>query len=48
MRVKIVVDSTVDLVPEVKAQVKTVALSVLFGEQEYKDGVAALLAELEL
>ena len=39
MSVKIVVDSTVDLVPEVKAQVKTVALSVLFGEQEYKDGV---------
>ena len=39
MGVKIVVDSTVDLVPEVKAQVKTVALSVLFGEQEYKDGV---------
>ena len=39
MSVKIVVDSTVDLAPEVKAQVKTVALSVLFGEQEYKDGV---------
>ena len=39
MSVKIVVDSTVDLVPELKAQVKTVALSVLFGEQEYKDGV---------
>ena len=39
MSVKIVVDSSVDLTPEVKAQVKTVALSVLFGEQEYKDGV---------
>ena len=39
MSVKIVVDSSVDLAPEVKAQVKTVALSVLFGEQEYKDGV---------
>lgn len=39
MSVKIVVDSTVDLVPEIKAQVRTVALSVLFGEQEYKDGV---------
>ena len=39
MSVKIVVDSTADLTPEVKAQVKTVALSVLFGEQEYKDGV---------
>ena len=39
MSVKIVVDSSVDLVPEVKAQVKSVALSVLFDEQEYKDGV---------
>lgn len=39
MSVKIVVDSTVDLVPEVKAQVKTVALSVRFGDREYKDGV---------
>ena len=39
MSVKIVVDSSVDLIPEVKAQVKSVALSVLFGEQEYKDGV---------
>ena len=39
MSVKIVVDSSVDLTPEIKAQVKTVALSVLFGEQEYKDGV---------
>ena len=39
MGVKIVVDSSADLVPEVKARVKTVALSVLFGEQEYKDGM---------
>lgn len=39
MSVKIVVDSSVDLLPEVKAQVKSVALSVLFGDQEYKDGV---------
>ena len=39
MSVKIVVDSSVDLIPEVKAQVKPVALSVLFGEEEYKDGV---------
>ena len=39
MGVKIVVDSTADLIPEVKAQVKTVALSVLFADQEYKDGV---------
>ena len=39
MSVKIVVDSSVDLIPEVKAQVKTVALSVVFGEREYQDGV---------
>lgn len=39
MSVKIVVDSSVDLIPELKAQVKTVALSVLFDGQEYKDGV---------
>ena len=38
MSVKIVVDSTVDLTAELKAQVKTVAVSVIFGEQEYKDG----------
>ena len=39
MSVKIVVDSTVDLAPALKAQVKTVSLSVFFGETEYKDGV---------
>ena len=39
MSVKIVVDSTVDLTPEVKAQVKVVPLSVRFDEEEYKDGV---------
>ena len=39
MGVKIVVDSTVDLVPEVKNQVKVVPVSVIFGEQEYKDGI---------
>ena len=39
MSVKIVVDSSVDLTSEAKAQVKPVALAVLFGEQEYKDGV---------
>ena len=39
MSVKIVVDSSVDLPLEAKAQVKTVALSVFFGEREYKDGV---------
>ena len=39
MSVKIIVDSTVDLTPEVRAQVKAVPLSVRFGEQEYQDGV---------
>ena len=39
MSVKIIVDSTVDLTPEVRAQVKVVPLSVRFGEAEYQDGV---------
>ena len=39
MSVKIVVDSTVDLTPEVKAQVKVVPLSVRFGEKEFQDGI---------
>jgi hypothetical protein len=39
MRVKIIVDSTVDLAPEVKKQVTAVVpLSVRFGDEEYKDG----------
>ena len=39
MSVKIVVDSTVDLIPEVKNRVKVVPLSIFFGETEYRDGV---------
>ena len=39
MSVKIVVDSSADLMPAVKAKVRTVALSVFFGDQEYKDGI---------
>ena len=39
MSVKIVVDSTVDLIPAVKEQVKVVPMSIFFGETEYKDGV---------
>lgn len=39
MSVKIIVDSTVDLTPEVKSRVKAVPLSVRFGEKEYLDGV---------
>lgn len=40
MSVKIIVDSTVDLTPELKEQVSAVVpLSVRFGDEEYKDGV---------
>lgn len=39
MSVKIIVDSTVDLAPDVKARVKVVPLSVRFGDQEFQDGV---------
>ena len=39
MSVKIIVDSTVNLTPEAKAQVKAVPLSVRFGDAEYQDGV---------
>ena len=39
MSVKIIVDSTVDLTPEIKSQVKTVPLTVRFGDAEYQDGV---------
>ena len=40
MSVKIIVDSTADLAPQVKAQMHAVVpLSVFFGEEEYKDGV---------
>ena len=40
MSVKIIVDSTADLAPQVKAKMSAIVpLSVLFGEDEYKDGV---------
>lgn len=39
MAVKIIVDSTVDMIPELKKNVKAVPLSVCFGEEEYLDGV---------
>lgn len=39
MSVKIVVDSTVDLTPEIRAQVTAVPLSVRFGDREFLDGV---------
>ena len=39
MKTRIIVDSTADLMPENKARVHTVPLTVHFGEQEYIDGV---------
>ena len=39
MSVKIIVDSTVDLTPELKERVRVVPLSVRFGDQEFQDGV---------
>lgn len=39
MKTRIIVDSTADLMPEIKNRVQTVPLSVLFGDEEYIDGV---------
>ena len=39
MSVKIIIDSTADLMPAVKARCKVVPLTVHFGEEEYIDGV---------
>ena len=39
MKTRIIVDSTSDLIPEVKSRVHVVPLTVHFGEQEYVDGV---------
>lgn len=39
MKTRIIVDSTADLLPEYKARVHTVPLTVRFGEEEYIDGV---------
>lgn len=39
LKTRIIVDSTADLVPEVKARVYTVPLTVHFGQEEYIDGV---------
>jgi len=39
MKTRIIVDSTADLVPEIKARVYTVPLTVRFDEEEYIDGV---------
>ena len=39
LKTRIIVDSTADLVPEIKARVYTVPLTVHFGQEEYIDGV---------
>ena len=39
MKTRIIIDSTSDLTPEIKAQVHTVPLTVHFGDEEYIDGV---------
>lgn len=39
MKTRIIVDSTADLMPEIKERVHTVALTVHFGQEEYIDGV---------
>ena len=39
MKTRIIVDSTADLVPEIKERVYTVPLTVHFGQEEYIDGV---------
>jgi fatty acid-binding protein DegV len=40
MNTRIIVDSTADLMPNVKERVHTVPLTVRFGEEEYIDGVS--------
>ncbi len=39
MSVRIIVDSTADVTPEVRAKLTVVPLTIFFGEQEYIDGV---------
>ncbi|MGN1081247.1 MAG: DegV family protein [Acutalibacteraceae bacterium] len=39
MKTRIIIDSTTDLLPEIKAQVRVVPLTVHFGEEEFIDGV---------
>lgn len=39
MKTRIIVDSTADLLPEIKTRVHTVPLTVCFGSEEYIDGV---------
>jgi len=37
--VKIIVDSTADLMPDIKSQVETVPLTLRFGDEEFVDGI---------
>lgn len=39
MRVKIIVDSTADMIPAVRSRVEVVPLTIHFGEEEYIDGI---------
>ena len=39
MKTRIIVDSTADLMPEIKKRVSVVPLTVHFGNEEYVDGV---------
>ena len=39
MSVRIVVDSTCDLIPELRERVRIAPLTVYFGDEEYIDGV---------
>ena len=39
MSVRIIVDSTTDLIPQIRDRVKVVPLSIRFGDEEYIDGV---------
>ena len=39
MKIKIIVDSTADLIPQVRSRVSVVPLSIRFGDEEFIDGV---------
>ena len=39
MKTRIIVDSTADLLPEIKERVHIVPLTVRFGDEEYIDGI---------
>ena len=39
MKVRILIDSTTDVTPDVRERVKVVPLTIRFGDEEYIDGV---------